>query len=135
MRRRLLPEIHLSKREFLRLAGRRLRELFNEAPNARYLVGSELLSTELCQLFGGGLLPSPDLYKRDGHLTPFAISYADDRSVKYRRMGVKDIFDFAGINVLTAAYDHVLDSALHSAIAILVKRAEIAGMEPSLGNR
>ena len=30
VRRRLLPEIHLSKREFLRLAGRRLRELFTK---------------------------------------------------------------------------------------------------------
>ena len=77
MRCRLLPEIHLPKREFLSLAGRRLRELFNKVPNARYLVGSELLATELCQLLGGGLLPSLDLYKCDGHLAPFMIGYAD----------------------------------------------------------
>jgi len=77
VRRHLLPETHLPKREFLSLAGRRARELFNEVPNARYLVGSELLSTEMYQLLGGGLLPSLDLYKCDGHLAPFMIGYAD----------------------------------------------------------
>jgi len=77
VRRRLLPEIHLAKREFLNLAGGRLRELSNEVPNARYLVGSEPLSTELCQLLGAGVLPSLDLYKCDGHLAPFMIGYAD----------------------------------------------------------
>src|SRR5260370_15992016 len=48
-------------------------------------------------------------------------------------MGVENVLDLAGIDILAAAYDHVLAPALNTAIPVLVETPQIAGVKPAFG--
>ncbi len=49
------------------------------------------------------------------------------------RVGVEKLLDLAGVDVLSAADDHVLDPPHDIAVALLVDDTDIAGMHPALG--
>jgi hypothetical protein len=109
-----------------------LRELIDEAPGARHLVGGEPLPAEFREIFSSRLTTGLELQECDRHLAPVAIGDADHRRVENRRVGVQDILDLARVDVLAATDDDVLAAALHTAIAVLVQAAEVAGSVPIL---
>src|ERR1700688_1808851 len=108
-------------------------KLVDEPPNTRDLIGGQTFSTELRQFLLGDLMPRLDLDKSDGHFAPVVIRNPDDRSSHDGGMGVENILDLAGIDILAAADDHVLAPALNAAISVLVETPQIAGVKPAFG--
>jgi len=129
----LLCEVKFAKNVLLNLAGCGLRKLVDEPPGPRDLVRGQTFSTELRQFLLGDLMPRLDLDKSDGHFAPVAIRNPDDRSSHDGGMGVENVLDLAGIDILAAADDHVLAPALNAAISVLVETPQIAGVKPAFG--
>ena len=64
----------------------------------------------------------------DRNFTPQGIRYSDYGDFRHRRMLKQNIFYLAGIDVLAASNDHILQSTVDSAIALGVHISEVAGM-------
>src|ERR1700722_4239244 len=80
-------------------------------------------------------MPRLDLDKSDGYFAPVAIRNPDDRSSHDGGMGVKNVLDLAGIDILAAADDHVLAPALNAANIRARRDSPDRRCEASLRNR
>src|SRR5260221_5633702 len=109
--RDLLCEVKFAKNVLLNLAGCGLRKLVDEPPDTRDLVRGQAFSTELRQFLPGDLMPRLDLDKSDGHFAPVAIRNPDDRSSHDGGVGIKNVLDLPGVDILAAPDDHVLSPA------------------------
>src|ERR1700704_5725950 len=64
-------------------------------------------------------------------LAVFGVRHAEDLDIGDLGMGVEELLHLAGIDVLAAADDHVLDPADDVAITLLIHHRQIAGMHPA----
>src|ERR1700733_3709559 len=64
---------------------------------------------------------------------PVLVRYAKHGHVADRWMRVQDLLDLSRVDVLAAADDHLLEPALDPVVPALVRRAEIAGVQPARG--
>ena len=60
------------------------------------------------------------------------IRHTDDAAHLHQLMGIQNVLQLAGVNVVARRNDHPLGSALEIDKALLVHGAQIAGMEPSI---
>ncbi len=65
---------------------------------------------------------------------PF-VGHADDRGFGDVRVLVQRGFDLGGVDVLAAADDDVLQAVDDVEVAVGVETAEVAGVEPAVGER
>src|SRR6185436_2610346 len=121
----------LTHLELLNLAGHGHREFTGEADIARDLVGGDLAPTELAKLLHGPGDPFTQPDPRADLLAVLATWDADHLHVADLLMGVQELFDFTGIDVLAAADDHVLDAAGDRHVALIVHHGEIAAVHPA----
>src|ERR1700754_257020 len=70
----------------------------------------------------------------EGHrdFSPHPIGHADHRRVRNPGVPAQQFLDLARINILAAADNHVLEPAEDAAIARLVHRAEVTGVQPAV---
>ena len=76
--------------------------------------------------------------KRDDRLhrlAPALVGHADDRGLGDRGMREEHVLDDAGIHVLAAGDDHVLDAVLDEQVAVVIDAPDVAGVQPSVGER
>src|SRR5579872_4088621 len=66
-------------------------------------------------------------------LAIFAIRHTEDMGFEHRGMGVENLFDFARVDVLAAANDHILETTDNAHVALGVHHSEIARMQPAAG--
>ena len=88
------------------------------------------LGTEAAHLFFGQRRPLPKLDPHSHLLPKLGVGHAKDLRLLDSRMGVEKLLHFLGINVLTAANDHVLQAADDLHVAFLIHDREIAAVEP-----
>src|SRR5581483_7371339 len=122
----LLPHL-----ELLDLPGDRHREVGGELHVARDLVVGDLALAVLLQgvLGQGGALPDLD----PGHqlLAVLDVGDADHLDVAHVGVGVEELLDLPGVDVLPAPDDHVLDAADDVDVAVLVHGGQVAGVHPA----
>ena len=128
LRRRLRAQ-----HEFLHLAGDRGREAVDEADVARDLVVGDAAVAEGADLGlgGGGAVLEHD--RGAQLLAELLVRHAEALHVLDRWVGVEELLDLAGIDVLAAADHHVLDPADDVAEALGVDDGEVAGVHPAGG--
>ena len=63
---------------------------------------------------------------------PFVVGYADHRALRDIGVLVHGVFDFGGIDVLTAGNDHVLEPVADENEAFLVHVGSVTGMQPAV---
>src|SRR5581483_10448543 len=87
---------------------------------------AELLDVVLGE---GGALPDLD----PGHelLAVLDVGHADHLHVAHVGVGVEELLDLPGVDVLPAPDDHVLDAADDVDVAVLVHRGQVAGVHPA----
>src|SRR6266849_5666913 len=117
----LLCEVKFAKNVLLNLAGCGLRKLVDEPPDTRDLVRGQAFSTKLRQFLLGDLMPRLGLDKSNGHFAPVAVRNPDDGRSHDGGVGIENVLDLAGIDILAPADDHVLAPALNAAISVLVE--------------
>ena len=61
------------------------------------------------------------------------IRHADDLDILNGGMGVDKLFDFLGVDVFSAADDHILEAAGDEEGSVRIAAGQIAGMEPAVG--
>src|SRR4029450_5014767 len=66
---------------------------------------------------------------------PFRIGYSEDRHFAHRRMCVNHGLDFAGINILAARDDHVLQAIQDEEIPVCILITNVAGSEKAVPER
>src|SRR5918998_5551948 len=133
-RGRLQPEVLdrlLAQLVLLDLPGHGHRELAAARDVARDLVASDLAAAVVAQLVfvdAGALAgdhPGHDL------LAEALVRYADDLHVGDCGVAVEELLDLAGIDVLAAPDDHVLDPPDDPDVPVLVHRRQVAGVHPA----
>ena len=67
------------------------------------------------------------------HLTVALVGHGEDRRLGDRRVLVDGGLHLCGVDVLTAAQDHVLGPIHQEQEAVLVQVADVAGVEPAVG--
>src|SRR6185312_6003283 len=117
--------------EFLRLAGHRHRQAVLEADIERYLVVGDLALAVGLDLFFGGALAGGQNDPGGQRLAELFVGHAEYLYFLYLRVPVEEFLDLARIDVFTAANDHVLYPPDDVAIALVVKRGEVAGVHPA----
>src|SRR5215467_3167674 len=90
----------------------------------------DLSSAELLHLVLSKLLSGSDLHPGHDLLAVLGIRQANDLYVADLRVGIEEFLDLTGIDVLTAANDHVLDTPNNIDIAINIHCRQVAGMHP-----
>ena len=122
-------EAHLLEFELLDFARASQRELVDEEDVLRNLVTGNLATAEQLDILGGHL---DSLLKDDEGtygLTVFLGGNGSHLHIADARHVVEELFDFTWIDILTAADDHVLDTARDFIEALLVFDAEVARVE------
>src|SRR5215469_15167701 len=119
--------------ELLHLAGHGHREVRGEPDVPRDLVMRDLAGAELADLLGGQLAAGAQLHPRAELFAVLQVGHPDDLDVLDLRVGVQEFLDLAGIDVLTAADDHVLDPPDDVQVAGLVHHGQVAGVHPAGG--
>src|SRR6266705_1019949 len=69
------------------------------------------------------------------HFAPLGIRYSENRHFAHRWMRVNHGLDFAGVNVLPAGDDHVLQTIENVVVSVCVLIADIAGAKESVPER
>ena len=87
-------------------------------------------SAQKLRTFFGQRRPLPKLDPHSHLLPKLGVGHAKDLRLLDSRMGVEKLLHFLGINVLTAANDHVLQAADDLHVAFLIHDREIAAVEP-----
>src|SRR5205823_7326598 len=122
---------HLPHLELLDLAGDGHRELVGEPDVAGHLVVGDLALAEVLDglLGDGGAWADLD----PGHelLAVLDVGDADHLDVGHVGVGVEELLDLPGIDVLSTADDHVLDAADDVDVAVGVHRGQVAGVHPA----
>src|SRR6476660_9276783 len=117
-------------------AGAALRQLgLRKLDAARNFEIGERSSAIRDQLFRSKSLPR--LEDNDGlyDFTPLRIGYSEHRNFTNCRMSVNDRFDFAGINVLAARYNHVLQAIENEEVSLCVLITNVAGPKEAVSKR
>jgi hypothetical protein len=127
-----LFHIGVTQDELLNFSGSRLRKLLDEFPDARDLERGEPGSAKFHEFMFVDRLSGFDLHESDEYLAPVLVRNTDDGYCRNQCVIVEHVLDLAGINVLSAADDHVFLASPDAAIAMLVQAAEILGVEPSV---
>src|ERR1051325_1184535 len=78
-------------------------------------------------LFRSVVQPDP----RTDLFAVLVIGHANHLHVAHLLVGVQELFDFTGIDVLAAADDHVLEAAGDRHVALIVHHGEIAAVHPA----
>jgi hypothetical protein len=65
-------------------------------------------------------------------LTPLVVGYADHRGLEDGRVAGQHFLDFPGVDVLSAADDHVFRSPDEGQVAVFVDVADVAGVQPAV---
>ena len=93
----------------------------------------DFAAAEVADCFLGGV--GVGLEADPGHdlLAESLVGDADDLHVVDVRMGVEELLDLAGIDVLAAANDHVLEATGDLVVALVIDGGEVAGVEPAVG--
>src|SRR5579871_6436777 len=65
-------------------------------------------------------------------LTPRGIWHTDHRHVRHGRVRKQELLDLTWVDVLPTADDHLLEPSLDEAIAALVHRTQVAGVQPAI---
>src|SRR6267378_6351039 len=123
----------LAQFELLNLAGSRQRHGVEDEPMARGFVRGEVLAHVIMQFIPVDDHTRRRPNKRRYDFTPFLVRQSNDGDVPDLGMTEQQFLEFARIDVLTAANDHVLQSSLDRAVTPAIHRAEVAGMQPALG--
>src|SRR5262249_25489185 len=63
------------------------------------------------------------------------VGHADHGAARDQLAAVERVLDLLGVDVLTAADDHVVDPADHVEFAVVVEPAQVAGAIPASGDR
>ena len=63
---------------------------------------------------------------------PFVVGYADDGGLQHGGVAGEDVLDFLGVDVLSAADDHVLGPPDQRQVAVGVEVADVAGVQPAV---
>src|SRR5262245_29402163 len=92
----------------------------------------DLAAAEGDDFLGGRALARAQLDPGAEFFAVFRIGHANDLHVLDLGMAEQKLLDLAGIDVLAAAYDHVLDAPDDVAIAFRVDGGEVAGVHPAL---
>lgn len=71
-------------------------------------------------------MPLLQLYEGDDPFPPFPVGHADYGALLHLRPRVEDLFDLAGIDVLAAGDDYILETVDDEEVPILVENADIA---------
>src|SRR5579883_219269 len=121
----------LAHHELLDLAGDGHREFADELDVPWDLVVGDLALTELLDLLRRGALALAQLDPGADLLAVLRIGHADHLHVLHLGMAVQELLDLAGIDVLAAADDHVLQPADDVDVAFGIHRREVAGMHPA----
>src|SRR5579884_914859 len=114
---RLLPHL-----ELLDLAGDGHGELSHELDVARDLVVGDPAFAVLLQGVLGEAGALPDLDPGHELLAVLGVGHADHLDVAHVGVGVEELLDLPGVDVLPAPDDHVLDAADDVDVAVLVHR-------------
>src|SRR5207253_4016095 len=84
------------------------------------------------QLISSKSSPRPENNAGFHDLTPLRVRYSEDCDFAHGWMRVNHGFDFAGINVLSAGNDHVLQTIENVEVSICVLIADIAGAKEAV---
>ena len=70
-----------------------------------------------------------------GHdlLAVLLVGHTDDLNVPHLGMGVDELLDLLGVDVLTAADDHVLEAARDEVVSVGTAAGQVARVEPAVG--
>src|SRR5579884_2940528 len=90
-----------------------------------------LALAELADLLRGGLLAGFELDPGHDLLAILGVRHANHLHIADLRVRVEKLFDLAGIDVLAAANDHILDAPDDVDIALLVHGGQVSGMHPA----
>src|SRR5512138_2848800 len=120
----------LTHQELLNLSGHRGGKLLHETYVSRHLVMRDVSPAKGANfLFARGRTrleakPRADLF------AILLVGHADDLHFLHDRMRVEKLFDFARIDILAAANDHVLQTSHDIDVAVLIHDRKIAGAHP-----
>ena len=106
-------------------------QIGNEIHGRGTLESSQLAPAEVHDLLGGGRGPLAQDDDGLDRLAPLRVGNPNHRAVGHRRMGEQDILHHAGIDVLSAGYDHVLDPVLDVHETLVVNDSGVAGVHPA----
>src|SRR5690606_14772981 len=118
----------------IELADRRLGYLVDEDYLARLLVGSDLLGDPGDQGLRVLRRAGTQRHHRDDGLDPFVVGQSDHRALAHRLVGEQGVLDFARVDVVAAADDHVRAAVLQVEEAFSVELADVAGAHPAIGH-
>src|ERR1700722_9122653 len=119
----------------VKLADGRARQLSLEVNHLRHLVPRELLATVRAQhVLGERCVRLYDDGAVDG-FDPTRVRYSEDSGLEHVRMGVDDLLDFFGVDVVAAGLHHVLAPVHDVEETVLVELADVAGQEPGVAKR
>ena len=93
----------------------------------------DFLAAELAQLVGCHLGAGLELHEGHRHLAGVAVGQADRRGDLDRGMAHQRLLDDDRVDVVAAADDQVLRAPGEPEVAVLVEPAEIARVEPAVG--
>ena len=100
----------------------------------RGLVRGEPFSTVGPKLVGCRSGDAADrTYEGGDDLTPLFVGDTDDRDFGHTGVGVEDVFDLAGVDVLASPDDHVFDPALDAQVAAIIHGGQVPGVVPAVG--
>src|SRR6476469_1898443 len=128
-----LGDRHLAHAELLDLSGHGHRERIDEFPVCRNLVARDATLTKSGQRLSGKTGVGARADPRHHLLAISLARYADHLGVDDVSVREEILLDFARVDVLAAADDHVLDAADDVDIALRIHRREIAGVHPARG--
>src|SRR5438093_1032922 len=118
--------------EFLDLSADGRRKFGDELHVPRHFVMRNIFPAESADVVGRGGLAWTKLYPDTQFFTVFRIRNAEHGGLRDVGMYEKKFFDFARINILTAANDHVFQPSCDLVTAVRPTDREIARMYPPI---
>jgi PAS domain S-box-containing protein len=113
------------------LPDRVLGEHLLEVYLARHLVPGQGTTAVLDEVFQRDAAAGPERHEGHRLLAEDGIRAPDDRGFEHGGVGVKNVLDFLGVDVLPAPDDQVLDPVDQGEVAVVVEPADIARVQPA----
>src|SRR5579859_4142243 len=113
-------------------ADQRLGQLIAELDLARALDRRDVSGEEFVQLLLGDGMALAQGDESFRHLALIGVGHTDHHRLGYGRMLVEGFLDHAGIDIVAAGDDQILDAVDQEDIAVLIDIADIAGPERSV---